>query len=92
MQEIDDEIRKLSDSFRIGENKFWVIFFLYYLTMNDDLQKRLQEERQEMYMELRKAVIREFVEYAKETDVDVADLLSNVLLGIHKTQKYGEIN
>ena len=49
---------------------------------SDGLKKRLADERLEFYLELRKAVIREFWQYKPSEKTDIADLFSNVLYGM----------
>ena len=51
--------------------------------LSEGMQRAILEGRWDIYLELRKVVIGEFLEYLDSSDeVDVADLLSNVLVGI----------
>lgn len=52
------------------------------------MQRAILEDCWDIYLELRKVVAREFLEYLDSSDaVDIADLLSNVLAGMEDAFK-----
>lgn len=45
----------------------------------------LSEERLELYMEVREAVIKELMEYEEGDEFDIANLLNNLLFSIERS-------